>query len=277
MARVVNYCFTLNNYSDAEVISIQSIGAVKFIGYGKEVGESGTPHLQGIVCFTHAKTFGAAKKSFPSRVHLETMRGTVEQAWLYCIKDGDIWSSGVRPRSASEVGLLNKERFQEFLVCAKANNTTDVDQVMYVMYYSTFHRIAAAHLKAPDNLDSVCGVWIHGKSRAGKSHAVNARHPDAYRKMNNKWWEAYQGQDVIWMDDIDPDSTSWIARFLKIWADKWSFLAEIKGSAMMVRPKRFIITSNYTIEQMGFRPADLEPILARFIQIEKIKGQDIIL
>lgn len=53
-----NWCFTLNNYTESEVDSIpDSIGrpfgkgsepnAIVFVGVAEEVGESGTPHLQG--------------------------------------------------------------------------------------------------------------------------------------------------------------------------------------------------------------------------------------
>lgn len=111
MARVRNYCWTLNNYTDAEVESIQAIAPVKFIGYGKERGETWTPHLQGMVCFNDPKSFAAAKKLFPSRVHLEAMRGSTQQAWTYCSKDGDVWSRGTRPKSPSEVGASNAERY----------------------------------------------------------------------------------------------------------------------------------------------------------------------
>lgn len=271
-----NYVFTLNNYTEDEVSAIQSIDAA-FIGYGKEVGESGTPHLQGMCSFRFAKSFVAAKAAFPTRTHLEVMRGTSEEAWNYCSKDGDVWSIGERPRSSNEVADLNRCRYKEFIEHAKSGNDDDVDPCLYVQYYSTFHKIKAANQRLPDSLSTVCGIWIHGLPGTGKSHAVNAAHPEAYRKQCNKWWDGYVNQETVWLDDIDPDSSAWIARYLKIWADKWSFSAEVKGGVICIRPKRIIITSNYTIDQMGFRLEDLAAIKRRFTEVEKVASQNIIL
>lgn len=54
-----NYVFTLNNYTDLEIEALSQIEC-RFLGYGKEVGESLTPHLQGLICFQHKKSFEAA-------------------------------------------------------------------------------------------------------------------------------------------------------------------------------------------------------------------------
>jgi len=88
------WCFTLNNYSEEEFCSIVpiirkmcSIGII-----GKEVGESGTPHLQGYIEFK--------KKTRPlthfkySRIHWEKCKGNREENIEYCSKEGDVWRHG---------------------------------------------------------------------------------------------------------------------------------------------------------------------------------------
>ena len=57
-----NFCFTHNNYSDT---SLEDEISCKYIVYGREVGESGTPHLQGFLSFSSAKSLSAAIKSLP--------------------------------------------------------------------------------------------------------------------------------------------------------------------------------------------------------------------
>jgi len=129
----------------------------------------------------------------------------------------------------------------------------------------------------PTALDSVTGLWIHGKTGSGKTHSVVIQHPDRYIKPLNKWWDGYQGEDVVHIDEICPDHTKWMAPYLKKWADKWPFDAEVKGGALQLRPKLIVVTANYKIEEMGFSENDLPAILRRFRQVEKHRDQEIII
>ena len=63
MAQYRNYTFTMNNYPDTKLVDEIEC---RYILYCKEVGESGTPHLQGAVSFIKAaKTLSAAIKALP--------------------------------------------------------------------------------------------------------------------------------------------------------------------------------------------------------------------
>lgn len=131
-------------------------------------------------------------------------------------------------------------------------------------------------MKKPEPLNCVCGLWIHGATGTGKTHAVVTQHPGRYIKPLNKWWDGYQNEDVIHIDEICPDQSKWIAPFLKKWADKWPFDAEVKGGALQIRPKLVVITSNYTMEEMGFGENDFPALRRRFRQVEKFRDQNII-
>lgn len=63
---------------------------------GKEVGESGTPHLQGYAMFANPVRFSHLKSSWP-RAHLERAKGNAKQNYVYCSKDGDFESHGFTP------------------------------------------------------------------------------------------------------------------------------------------------------------------------------------
>ena len=73
---------------------------------------------------------------------------------------------------------------------------------------------------------TVRGEWHWGVPGAGKSHYVRRTYPDAYIKSQNKWFDGYQGEKVIILDDCDTDTLS---HHLKIWADKYPCKAETKG------------------------------------------------
>ena len=88
------WCFTWNNYpSDWKSVvdpKIQKIKGSKF-GIGKEVGESGTPHLQGWVEF--GTKIRPLSLGLPSQIHWEKMRGTIEDSVTYCSKDGEYYTN----------------------------------------------------------------------------------------------------------------------------------------------------------------------------------------
>jgi len=42
-----NFVFTLNNYSEEEHETLLKCDSFKYIIIGREIGDSGTPHLQG--------------------------------------------------------------------------------------------------------------------------------------------------------------------------------------------------------------------------------------
>lgn len=92
----------------------------------------------------------------------------------------------------------------------------------------------------------------------------------------NKWWDGYQNEDVVHLDEIDESHVCWIPAYLKKWADKWPFDAEVKGGAICIRPKLIVITSNYSLEEIGFKEKDLPALRRRFRVVEKFRDQDIL-
>lgn len=92
------YVFTLNNYLQEEVDKIKLFleqKTLKFI-FGYEVGENGTPHLQGYMEFKNPVHFDSLKK-VNSRWHLEKARGNVDDNFNYCSKDGNYEVKGIEP------------------------------------------------------------------------------------------------------------------------------------------------------------------------------------
>ena len=83
------YCFTINNWTDADIARLKKIDC-KYMVVGVEVGENGTPHLQGYVRFTKQQRFNAAKRQIGQRAHIEAARGNEMQNDEYCRKGGVI-------------------------------------------------------------------------------------------------------------------------------------------------------------------------------------------
>lgn len=100
------WCFTLNNPTNVEKGTIADFfrngtlpenGQVVYAVVGREVGESGTPHLQGFIIFSTNQRLTPLRGYLGNRAHLELARGTSVQARDYCKKDGDYDEYGTFP------------------------------------------------------------------------------------------------------------------------------------------------------------------------------------
>lgn len=268
MSQSRNWCFTINNPTEKDELDMDSISKTcRYMVVGKEVGDSGTPHAQGFVIFTSNYRLNAVKALLP-RAHLEAAKGSWEQAANYCKKDGDYLEFGTAPATQKRKGEAEKERWDAAREAAKKGKLDEVDSDIYLRYYRTLKEIAKDHMEVPANLeDSGEMLWYYGASGTGKSRKAREENPDAYLKMCNKWWDGYQGQDVVLIEDLDKKHDV-LGHHLKIWGDRYSFLAETKGGAIAIRPKKIIVTSNYSIEEIWFDEETREPLKRRFKQIK---------
>lgn len=92
------WCFTLNNYTEDEYTTLSSnTNAYVYLVIGKEVGEAGTPHLQGFIIFSSRKRLNSVKQIVGARAHCEAARGSSQQARVYCQKDGNFAEFGEFP------------------------------------------------------------------------------------------------------------------------------------------------------------------------------------
>lgn len=111
-----SWIFTLNN--PTEEPTLESSGAT-YLTFGREIGLSGTPHLQGFVQFDQPKSLAQVRQAIPD-AHVEIRKGTIRQAIVYCHKDGDISEEGTRPFDPAEKGQKEKERWATAWRLAKA-------------------------------------------------------------------------------------------------------------------------------------------------------------
>jgi hypothetical protein len=77
---------------------LETNDAVQYLVFGREVGESGTPHLQGFISFTERKRRNQTI-AITGQAHLTVARMPQEAA-TYCKKDGDFEEIGTMPEVA---------------------------------------------------------------------------------------------------------------------------------------------------------------------------------
>jgi hypothetical protein len=125
--------------------------------------------------------------------------------------------------------------------------------------------INAYHIdkQEPYEHDQVRGLWLWGESGSGKSW--DARHKYSggtfYIKAQNIWWDGYNGEETVILDDLDETHPG---HNLKIWMDMYSNKGQTKGGHVNLTYKRFIVTSNYSIEELfADKPKMIVPIQRR--------------
>lgn len=111
-----NWCFTLNNWTEEEysyLVSYLSSNSSYIIG--KEIGEEGTPHLQGWFCLHKKKRFTGIKKIF-TRWHVEKMKGTRYDNLIYCSKQGDYVANVYVPKPLKVLATKDLYEWQREII-----------------------------------------------------------------------------------------------------------------------------------------------------------------
>lgn len=93
-SRARQWCVTVNNYTEADLSQLSHLSRKsKFWIIAKEgQAEGKTPHLQAYFQFKNQTRFSTIKTAVP-RAHIEKARGSVQQNYIYCSKEGDFESN----------------------------------------------------------------------------------------------------------------------------------------------------------------------------------------
>jgi len=263
MAQSRHWCFTINNATvDDEwgIGLLQCLATCDYIVVGDEVGADGTPHKQGYVCMKTKKRLTEMKACLP-RAHLEIKKGTIQQAADYCKKDGRFEEHGVLPKNAAQT---SKEMWTQVISWAELGEIQNIKQEWPGIYMRYLEKIKGMSRPIRAIIDVLENEWWYGPTGTGKSRKLWRDFPDHYAKPLNKWWDGYEDQDVVAIEEWAPKNEC-TASLLKIWADRYPFPAEIKGGKLhKIRPGRLIVLSNYSPEECFKEVQDLEPIRRRF-------------
>lgn len=260
------WCYTLNN--PAPNYELPPADLWTYHIYGREVGESGTPHLQGYIEMAKESSLAHMKTLLPG-AHLEKRRGTGLEASDYCKKDGDFEEYGtLAPPRGAAGGAATKRRYEEAFELAKKGDLDGIDKDMLTQHYHAYKRIRQDYQVAPPPLDNVCGHWYQGPPNTGKSYTARERYPGYYDKPCNKWFDGYRGEETIILDDFDHQHKV-LGHHLKRWGDRYAFPAEQKGTTIQIRPKRIVVTSNYSIDEIFSEDPLLVKALKRRYLVEE--------
>lgn len=220
-------------------------GVVWLIGQ-KEIGEGGFEHWQFCIAFKSPVRRSAVTRLFPG-VHAEPTRSSAAEEYVQkedTRVPGSQFELGAKPLNRN-----SKTDWEKVWVSAKEGKLEEIPPDIRIKYYNACKRIKKDHMIPPVDLLDVCGVWIWGPPGVGKSRKAREDYPDSYMKPCNKWWDGYQQQCHVILDDFDRNHKV-LGHHLKIWADRYAFIGEDKGGSVSIRPAKIIVTSNYSIDEI---------------------------
>lgn len=282
-SRARNWVFTVNNYIDEDIDMVKRLSEdtrVQRIICEKEVGSEGTPHLQGYVSFETEQARSTVEKWLGGRAWLKKAYGGYRQNYDYCTKEGKdaiIVSKGF---TRSECENLRKQTFRDMINDAKVLDPMTFEDKYPEVWFNHRNKVLNTMLDAAlarvSNWNGdlkMKNYWIWGKAGIGKSRwAAQRMEPKfQYKKAVNKWWDGYNivMHKLVMLEDF-PKQGQMFAQHLKIWCDRYFFMAECKGSSLCIEPGRFffIVTSNFPIDACFDDDEDANAIHRRFTEFE---------
>ena len=122
-----NIVFTLNNYTNQKFEDLKNCELFKYVIIGKEVGESGTLHLQGYAELVSQTRFNRIKMIDP-RLHIEKRFGSQYQAIEHCKKENDCYEFGEKRVRGERTDLLKlRDEIKNCLSQRELLNTYEVN------------------------------------------------------------------------------------------------------------------------------------------------------
>lgn len=239
MAQSKHWVFTVF----ADQVSFFDHEKVQYCIFGNEkCPKTGRWHKQGYVCFKNRVRLPFLKL-LDATAHWEVKRGTVTEAIDYCKKDGDYYQCGECPVEERS----NKNVYSECIRLAESGQLDKIKELypgQYLRYKKTFDSLVRYDYQP---LPEPRGIWVYGKPGAGKDTTIMNKY-SPFVKTHNKWFDGYDDQENILWSDFDPEEIKYFANYFKQWADRYPFTAEFKGGSRKVHPKRFIVTSNFSLD-----------------------------
>ena len=263
--RLSRFVFTLNNYTLEEYTALTTRMATncKWCVIGKEVGEEGTPHLQGAAVLLKQTAFTTVKAfAGMTRAHIEQMRGTPQDSMVYCTKED---------KAAFVYGSLPEPGKRNDLVqaCLSLQNGSTMRDLalecgsVVVKYHKGLSTFKSLIQPTRDVSDPPTVYWLYGETGTGKTKrawefATSLFGDSVWTSHDElKWFDGYDGQDAVIIDDFRSKNVSF--SFLLRLLDRYQLKVPVKGAYVNWSPKLILITTPHDVDTTFAKRAEHIP------------------
>jgi len=192
------------------------------------------------------------RKVAPGRLHYEPYtRGTAQENHDYCAGLVEKKGNTLNP-TFEEIGEMpiQGERADWVKAVRQVQSHAPVvdviaEQPHLLPNIRALERFATLTRQPPKDRD-VRVLYIHGPSGCGKTRAIHQAYPDAYWKPEGQWWDGYEGQAVVVLDDYYSDIP--YALLLRV-LDRYPLRLPVKGGFVPAEYSTVIFTSNATLDE----------------------------
>ena len=277
-ARSRHFVFTWNNYPEDVRTKLDSLQPAWYIFQGERAGSTGTKHLQGAISFKNPRAFSSVARKFRGW-HIEIMRGTIEQSVAYCTKEetrdpefGEPVEFGARPRNVGRAGGRSDIDAVAQSI-AEGSGVAEVAESFggeFIKYHRGIERLIGLRFPNRDFKTEV--RWYWGPTGTGKTRAAcNEAVSPYWKNPAHRWWDGYEGQEDVVIDDIRCDFAKF-SEWLRLF-DRYPVQVEVKGGTRNFISKRIFITAPLPPEEMWqSRTAEDLNQLRRRIEVVKFYG-----
>jgi len=285
----VSYLFTTNNYSAKEVEALEKFAELhcKYMIFGFEVGEEGTPHLQGYLILkkkarlTFIRKFLEKELKGPCKTFPLARKpdGSPAECRAYSLKirpedkePNERWfEHGVCPKYASDGGSAMRATFELAKEGGLRAVFEDEDLAPQIIrYHSGIRQVAQLSMKERNFKTHV--TVIIGPTGTGKSAAA-AKWPNSAvvnppRQGETMYFDPYDTHvhDTLWLDDFKSSSSYRYSDLLKL-MDRNKMSLNVKYGSMQMRAKYLVITSSQPPKQ--WYPDLFEKYPAQYAELER--------
>lgn len=244
MAKARAWIATWNNppLNGHEIISdLVQNEKVSFATGQLEKGELGTPHLQFYLEVNSNVRLSYMKKLIDPTIHWEPRRGTQSEVIAYVTKED------TRQSPPFEYGTKKEQGSRSDLLRAKemiksGSSELEVAEECFTTWAKFYKALDRYRVLVQPRRDWEMDIQVYwGEPGTGKTRKAFEDDPNAYFKPIGEWWDGYDGQETVIIDDF----YGWLPyAFMLQLLDRYPLVVPTKGSFKPFNAKKIVITSN---------------------------------